>query len=197
VYYAGLEFASVLKTDSSTTFAGKPSLGSAAMTAIHDDDDAEGSDAAASKGSSAMVLLVEPDDDIASRLIRSLLGIHDVRRCGTFNDAREQLQRQLPDLLVSNLRLSEYNGLHLVYLTTHAEAPTRAIIYTIRLEPILARDVQRAGAFYDTADCLEVSLRTYLGTALPPADRRDPKRREVRGGHTGRRVTDSPTEPYV
>jgi DNA-binding NtrC family response regulator len=195
--YTGLEFASVSKTDSSTTFAGKPSLGSAAVTAVRDDDDAEGSDATASKGSSAMVLLVEPDDDIASRLITSLLGIHDVRRCGTFNDAREQLQRQLPDLLVSNLRLSEYNGLHLVYLATIAPAHTRAVVYTIYLEPVLAKDVQRAGAFYDTVDCLEVSLRTYLGTALPPTDRRDPQRREVRGGGAGRRVTDSPTEPSV
>lgn len=165
------------------------------LAAVQDHDAAEESDAATFKGSSAMVLLVEPDDDIASRLIRSLLGMHDVRRCDTFFDAREQLQRQLPDLLVSNLRLREYNGLHLVYLTTHAEAPTRAIIYTIRLEPVLASDVQRAGAFYDTVDCLEVSLRTYLGTALPPTDRRDPQRREVRGGRAGRRVTDSPTEP--
>jgi CheY-like chemotaxis protein len=115
-----------------------------------------------------------------------------VRRCGSFVEAREELRRQPPDLLVSNLRLDEYNGLHLVYLTTHAGTSTRAIIYTIHVEPILARDVQRAGAFYDTADCLEVGLRAYLGTPLPPSDRRDPQRREVRGARTGRRVTDSP-----
>jgi DNA-binding NtrC family response regulator len=142
-----------------------------------------------------MVLLVEPDDDIASRLTASLLGVHDVRRCGQFAEAQEQLQRQPPDLFVSNLRLREYNGLHLVYLATLAAAPTRAIIYTVSLEPVLARDVQRAGAFYDTADCLEVSLRTYLGTPLPLSDRRDPQRREVRGARDGRRVTDLPAAP--
>ena len=142
-----------------------------------------------------MVLLVEPDDDIASLLAASLLGVDDVRRCGQFAEAREQLQRQPPDLLVSNLRLREYNGLHLVYLTTLAGAPTRAIIYTIRFEPVLARDVQRARAFYDTADCLEVSLRTYLGTPLPASDRRDPQRRERRGARAGRRVTDLPPAP--
>ena len=142
-----------------------------------------------------MLLLVEPDDDIASRLTASLSGVPDVRRCGRFAEAREQLQRQPPDLLVSNLRLYEYNGLHLVYLATQAGAPTRAIIYTITLEPVLARDVQRAGAFYDTADCLELSLRTYLGTPLPPSDRRDPRRREVRGARDGRRVTDLPAAP--
>ena len=137
-----------------------------------------------------MVLLAEPDDDIASRLAASLQGVHDVRRCGTFHEAREQLQRQPPDLLVSNLRLCEYNGLQLVYLMTIARAPTRAIVYTIQVEPALARDIQRAGAFYDTADCLEVSLRTYLGTPLPPSDRRNPQRREIRGKPAGRRLTD-------
>ena len=137
-----------------------------------------------------MVCLVEPDDEIASRLSASLLGVHDVRRCATFHEAREQLQRTPPDLLVSNLRLREYNGLHLVYLTTIAPVHTRAIVYTIQLEPVLATDVLRAGAFYDTADCLEISLRTYLGTPLPPSDRRDPRRREVRTSRTGRRLTD-------
>ena len=143
-----------------------------------------------------MVLLVEPDDDIAARLTASLLGVHNVQRCGRFAEAREQLLGQAPDLLVSNLRLDAYNGLHLVYLTTLAQAPTRAVIYTMTLDPVLARDVQRAGAFYDTADCLEVSLRTYLGSPLPPSDRRDPQRRERRGARAGRRVTDSPfTDP--
>lgn len=137
-----------------------------------------------------MVLLVEPDDDIASRLTASLIGAHDVRRCGRFAEAREELQRQPPDLLVSNLRLREYNGLHLVHLLGVANAPTRAIVYTTTLDIILASDVRQAGAFYDTVDCLEVSLRTYLGTPLPPHDRRDPQRRVRLEGPAGRRLTD-------
>jgi CheY-like chemotaxis protein len=88
-----------------------------------------------SKRSSPMVLLAEPDDDIAVRLAASLQGVHDVRRFGTFHEAREQLQQQPPDLLVSNLRLSEYNGLQLVYLMTIARVSTRAIVYTIQTRP--------------------------------------------------------------
>src|SRR5687767_6394275 len=105
-----------------------------------------------------MVLLVEPDDQMAARLTASLEGVDEVRRCAGFNEAREQLRLTPPDLLVSNLRLREYNGLQLVYLEVGASTSTRAIIYTTSLDPALARDVQRAGAFYDTADCLEVSL---------------------------------------
>jgi DNA-binding NtrC family response regulator len=142
-----------------------------------------------------MILIVEPDDDVALRLTASLDRVEDVRRCRSFHDAREQLGRSAPDLLVSNLRLREYNGLQLVYLAGKAGSPMRAIIYTATLDIALAKDVQRAGAFYDTADCLEVSLRTYLGTPLPPSDRRDPQRREVRGARDGRRVTDLPAAP--
>jgi DNA-binding NtrC family response regulator len=137
-----------------------------------------------------MVLIVEPDDDLALRLTASLDRVEDVRRCRLFHDAREQLGRSAPDLLVSNLRLREYNGLQLVYLADNAGSPMRAIIYTTTLDIALARDVQRAGAFYDTMECLEVSLRAYLGTPLPPRDRRDPDR-YVRGRRrAGRRLTD-------
>ena len=143
-----------------------------------------------------MVLLVEPDHDVAQRLMASLDRVDTVRRCTTFHEARQQLEPSPPDLLVSNLRLHEYNGLQLVYLAAFAKTPTRAVVYTITLDVVLARDVQHAGAFYDTADCLEVSLRTYLGTPLPPSDRRDPQRRVRLEGSAGRRLTDlaSPSE---
>jgi DNA-binding NtrC family response regulator len=137
-----------------------------------------------------MVLLVEPDDLIASRLTASLDGVDEVHRCVGFTEARAQLRLTPPDLLVSNLRLREYNGLQLVYLGTLATTQTPAIIYTTRLDPTLAEDVQRAGAFYDTADCLAVSLRAYLGAALPPRDRRDPERRAGRVEGPGRRLRD-------
>ena len=137
-----------------------------------------------------MVLIVEPDDDVALRLTASLDHVEDVRRCRSFHDGREQLRQSAPDLLVSNLRLREYNGLQLVYLADNAGSPMRAIIYTMTLEIALARDVQRAGAFYDTADCLEVSLRAYLGTPLPASDRRDPHRRLRLKKPAGRRLTD-------
>jgi len=137
-----------------------------------------------------MVLLVEPDDLIASQLAESVHGVTDVHRCSGFHEARERLRTEPPDFLVSNLRLREYNGLQLVYLATASTSRTRAIIYTTHLEATLARDVQRAGAFYDTADCLAISLRTFLRAQLPPHDRRDPQRRErAQEGHD-RRGTD-------
>ena len=72
-----------------------------------------------------MVLSVEPDDDAARRLMASIDRVHTVPRCTTFHEAGEQLQRSPPDLLVSNLRLREYNNLQLVYLAGFAKTPTR------------------------------------------------------------------------
>jgi hypothetical protein len=54
-----------------------------------------------------MVLLVEPDEQLASRLLASLDGVASVHRCVGFNEARDWLRTTQPDLLVSNLRLGE------------------------------------------------------------------------------------------
>ena len=36
------------------------------------------------------------------------------------------------------------------------------------------REIQRAGAFFDSAGCLAISLRSYLAAPLPPRDHCDP-----------------------
>ena len=43
--------------------------------------------------------------------------------CRDFSTARERLLNQPPDLLVTNVRLHEYNGLHLVHLATPHTMP--------------------------------------------------------------------------
>ena len=88
--------------------------------------------------------------------------------------------------VVTNLRLNAYNGLHLVILAAATDSPPRSVVYTDRRELVMARDVQRAGAFYETGECLPVTLAAYFHGTLPPADRRDPsepeRRANVRGG---------------
>ena len=142
----------------------------------------------------AMVLLVEPNEQLASRLLASLDGVASVHRCVGFNEARDWLRITQPDLLVSNLRLGEFNGLQLVYCAASAATPIPAIVYTNTHDRDFAREIQRAGAFYDTADCLAISLRSYLAAPLPSRDRRDPQRLDGLGHATRRRVTDRPAE---
>src|SRR5262245_5403363 len=132
------------------------------------------------------VLIVEPDADAAQRLADAARAVAEVRRRFEFSDARGELLAGPYDLLVTNLRLGAYNGIHLVYLAAANDHPARCIVYTDVRDEHLAHEVQHAGAFYETRECLEIALGAYLGGTLPARDRRwaetVDRRRARRGG---------------
>jgi hypothetical protein len=132
-----------------------------------------------------VVLLVEPNPRVADLIDAAIQPSARVYRHADFASARRQLGSLSFDFVVTNLRLGVFNGLHLAY-AVNAVAPTRCIVYTESREPALAQDVRRAGAFYEVADRLPVTLIAYLSGDLPPLDRRDPaipdRRTPFRGG---------------
>jgi len=127
------------------------------------------------------VLLVEPDAQVASRLRRTVRRAVHVESQRRFDAAKRHLAATPVDFLVTNLRLADFNGLHLVYLAATLSQPTRCIVYTEQRDPWLAREVQRTGAFYETLECLPVTLTAYFTHTLPGTDRRD-------GGRLDRRT---------
>jgi DNA-binding NtrC family response regulator len=136
------------------------------------------------------VLLVEPDPHRLTRLERAIEGSASVVACRTFREARSALRTYAPMLLVTNLRLDGYNGLHLVLLTS--QCGTRSVVFvTNSADPGIAREVRRFGAFYETESNLLRSLPAYIHGRLPERDRRDrpgsDRRCFPRGG---RRVAD-------
>jgi hypothetical protein len=137
-----------------------------------------------------VVLLVEPNPREADVIEASIRPLADVYHHLDFESARRRLGTMRFDFVVSNLRLGAFNGLHLTY-AVNAVSPTRCIVYTGSREPALAQDVRRAGAFYEVAERLPVTLSAYLAGDLPSADRRDPavpdRRVPFRGG---RRIWD-------
>jgi DNA-binding NtrC family response regulator len=139
------------------------------------------------------VLLVEPDVVFGSLLQQAISDVADIWCVSDFAAARSVLQQSPVGLLVTNLRLGAFNGLHLVYLAAFVPRETRAIVYTEWLDTGLGRDVQRAGAFYETKPCLPYTLASYVGTVLPPKDGRNlavhDRRQTFRGG---RRSADRP-----
>jgi hypothetical protein len=143
-----------------------------------------------------VVLLVEPDWRLAERIAESIEAVAQVDHYAEFKSARRRLGSQRFDFVVANLRLGPFNGLHLAY-AVNALRPTRCIVYTESREPALAQDVRRAGAFYEVADRLPVTLPSYFEAELPPADRRDPavpdRRTPFRGG---RRIWDRQTSDH-
>ena len=134
------------------------------------------------------VLFVEPDALKLWTLQRAIEGRARVEVCSTFHDARRHLLAEPPDLLVTNVRLNAYNGLHLVHLT---KPPTRAVVYMDPPDPVVLRDAREAHAFVESVVRLPVALRSYVGAALPDHDRRSvivPDRRLTPRG--GRRAAD-------
>ena len=132
------------------------------------------------------ILLVELDDAIRAALLAVVGSWAVVEPHDGFESARARLSSSTFDLLVTNLRLGEYNGLHLVILVRDAAVKTSAIVYADERDLRLASDVQRAGAFFELAHRLPISLPGYVGSALPSRDRRDPlkfdRRKSPRGG---------------
>jgi DNA-binding NtrC family response regulator len=136
---------------------------------------------------SASLLLVEPDVELAAQLQRAAADTADVAYCPEFSAAKRQLLDSRFDYLVTNVRLQEYNGLHLAYLASVTGAPGRCIAYTNERDPFIAREVHRAGAFYEIGACLAVALGAYLQARLPESDRRDPASFDRRGLFRGGR----------
>jgi DNA-binding NtrC family response regulator len=132
------------------------------------------------------VLIVEPDARIASRLRKSIQHTTSIDSHRQFVTAKKRMASKAFDFLVTNLRLAEFNGLHLVHLAAVSSSRLRCIVYTSERNQWLAREVQHAGAFYETVECLPVTLAAYLAGTLPPSDRRNAaaldRRSPIRGG---------------
>ena len=133
------------------------------------------------------VLFVDTDADRLQELMglmNTLEFAADVEGYQDFEAARKRLLLRPPDLLVTNLQLGEYNGLHLVYLA--AGTTTRCVVYSTHSDQLLQRHAKEAGAFYEQSARLPQVLASYLHAVLPERDQRDPnvpdRRRTHRGG---------------
>jgi DNA-binding NarL/FixJ family response regulator len=62
------------------------------------------------------------------------------------------------DWVVTNVRLAGYNGLHLMHLAAAARLPARFVVYADQQDVLLAREAQRAGAFYEARDQIHRAL---------------------------------------
>jgi len=136
------------------------------------------------------VLLVDPSLAHLTQLERALRGVADVITLDNFLAGRAAIVAADPaTLLITNLRLGPYNGIQLALLASMAR--TRCIVYAKEHDFLLARQVQRAGAFYVPLEQLPFVLPAFLTLRVPPTDRRDPAVGDRRKAfRSGRRTTD-------
>jgi DNA-binding NarL/FixJ family response regulator len=142
------------------------------------------------------VLLVEPDGTLRARLRECARPFAQVDGDAEFPRARTRLLSLAYDWVITNVRLDEYNGLHLMHLAAVAKLRARVLVYADRRDVALAREAQRAGAIFETRAGVQRAIRACLNGLLPARDRRNAegvdRRTNIRGG---RRSTDhvSPT----
>jgi ActR/RegA family two-component response regulator len=117
------------------------------------------------------ILLVDPDRKGLRAVQAALRRVANIEAVTNFREARTRLLDQPPDLLVTNLRLHAYNGLHLVHLA--AGTHTRCIVYSTYDDLMLGREAQAAGAFFEHPLRLPLVLRSYVNATLPDHDRRN------------------------
>jgi DNA-binding NtrC family response regulator len=139
------------------------------------------------------LLIVEPDLAFRTFLQKMVDGRAAVETAADFPTARARLFAAPFDLVVTNLRLGAFNGLHLAYLLASTGRLPRVVVYSDRFDPLLAREGQRAGTFCELQQRMPYALPSYLGANLPPLDRRAPLASDRRSSYRGgRRASDIP-----
>ena len=95
------------------------------------------------------VLLVEDDKSVQVVLERWLAESgRSVVACGTFQEAKAYLAFNTPDLLITDIRLQDYNGLQLVMHMADKHTHASSMVVTGHDDPVLRKEAERLHAHY-------------------------------------------------
>src|SRR5262245_45120098 len=83
---------------------------------------------------------------------------HDVTLAGSFHDAAALLSTRRPDLLITEVQLGAFNGLHLVLRHRGRLPGLRAIVVNPFYDPVLANEAATCGATYVTGSIEDPDL---------------------------------------
>ena len=116
---------------------------------------------------------------------------YDVSFAVGFEAAVRRLDRSSPDLLISEVRLGQFNGLHLVIRSQSAHPNMRAILLDRTHDPVIEFDAQRHGALYLAEPLSPAELLGAVSRVLTESNpqRRWPRKQPVEGlvAHIARR----------
>jgi len=143
-------------------------------------------------------LVVEPAlaEALSLRSSLSELGFQ-VSISDNFNDAKARLHPSIA-LLVTELRLNEYNGLHLVFRAKSARREMAAIIRTQISDPLLQLEAERMGATFVLKTAGPAEFRAAVcRTLFRGADSVDPIRPPFERRQHDRRVTQGPSDAHL
>ena len=131
----------------------------------------------------ALILLVHSDVPVLRQLESLLSKDYLITTASSFQDAQQLLHAVSPDLLIADIRLQAFNGLHLA-VRSRFDHPSRPIIIThASYDPVLESEARRLGALFvvnplDDAEFVQrvhATLERHRSTQ--PTVRRWPRKR--------------------
>ena len=97
------------------------------------------------------VLIVDDDRAVLGLVKLWLTGAgYDVIACDRFETAKAHLSSDMPDVLVTDVRLGAFNGLQLVILAKDYGPQTNALVMSAFDDPTLRAEARQCGASYLT-----------------------------------------------
>jgi DNA-binding response OmpR family regulator len=115
-----------------------------------------------------VALIVHPDGNARAAIRRSLrhAGFQAVA-VDTFDAARHLLALEPVDVLVTEARLGDFHGLHLVLLARSGNPAAFAAVLTCEQDEVLEHDVERAGGVLFVGDHVDALVGHIARMSLP------------------------------
>jgi DNA-binding response OmpR family regulator len=137
-----------------------------------------------------LVVAMRADNSPAMSLLKD--SGHQVVFAPGFEPAIKKLDQIAPDLLISDVRLAGFNGLHLVIRSQSTRPNMRAILLDRVHDPVVALDAQRHGATYLGGTVTAATLAEHVSRLLNETgpQRRWPRKQPIKGlvFHVARRT---------
>jgi DNA-binding NtrC family response regulator len=112
-----------------------------------------------------LVVYADTEDRVNTVALLEAAG-YRVASASTFEDAKHLLASETPDLLITDLRLGPYNGLHLV-LRSRSDHPDMAALVTSHFpDPVLEAEAQREQARFLLRPIADDDLLNAITTSL-------------------------------
>ena len=114
-----------------------------------------------------LAVLTDPAELLALTQTQRAAG-YTVFSASTFSGAQKRLSSTSPDVLITDVRLREFNGLHLL-ISSPPDSIKSAIVLDAQPDAMLAVDATRLGALYLVKPVSPAELCRHLSKSLEPS----------------------------
>jgi DNA-binding NtrC family response regulator len=116
---------------------------------------------------SSCVLVVDDQEDVLQTLLRFLkVGGYESFGLTRFDEAKQYIDRERPQVLVTDIRLGPYNGLQLAHHIRAVHPSAGVVVLSAWDDPLLRQEAESIGALYYMKPLDRQQLCAAVATAL-------------------------------